>query len=99
MLTLHPSRETVYAVTKAIPDPVYPGKMLAEPGDELVVRVMDERYPLTVLRHLPIETVAVIPDASVDLLASYELSADGAAIHQPSDVLDEPKLRLLPRVG
>lgn len=95
MLNLHPSRDIVYAVTKPIPDPLHPTHMLAEPGDELVVRATNLDFPLTVIRQLPLHMSAFIPDDSVVLLAAYESGADDPVSEQPVGQPVERRLRLL----
>lgn len=99
MLHLHPSRDLVYAVLTPVPDPLHAGKTLAEPGDELVVRAHDDRWPITVLRRLPIDASPFFPDDAVRLCASYEATSDAPASDPSADFLAERRLRLLPPAG
>lgn len=77
MLNLHPGRDLVYPVARAIPDPIHPGRTLAEPGDLVLVRAYHEKFPITVMRHLPIEAAAFFPAGSVTEPFAYE--PDGVA--------------------
>ena len=99
MVNLHPARDLVYAVVKSIPDPLHPGKTIAEPGDEIIVRVHDEHCPLAVLRRLPLDLVTAIPDKSVNLLASYEPSSAVPVSEQSAGSREARRLKLLGRAG
>lgn len=95
MLHLHPSRDLVYAVLKPIPDPMHSGRTLADAGDEIIVRAYHQRYPISVLRRLPIETAVMFPDDAVRLCASYEQNSDVPVSEKLADRPVEGRLKLL----
>jgi hypothetical protein len=97
MLSLHPSRDLVYVVVKPIPDPLHPGRTLAEPGDEVIVRTYDLKFPITVLRRLPLELAMAFPDSAVSPPFSYEPASDAPVSERSSDLRGERSLRLLRR--
>lgn len=98
MLNLHASREHVYAVLKPVRDPFHPGRLLAEPGDEVVVRSNDPDFPLTVVRQLPIDMAMAFPEDAVRLASDAPLSVvQGSAEPCPPAPAQSP--RLLRRVG
>ena len=99
-LNRHPSRDAAFLVKQRIPDPLHPGKTLAEPGDEILWRPTNGEYPLTVLRRLPGEMAVLIPDTAVELIASYEPASDVPVSPQSDDLpARRGALRLLPRSG
>lgn len=77
MVNLHPSLEIVYAVTAPIRD------LGALPGDELVFRPQDPDFPLTLIRHFPIEMGSVIPHQAVKMLDAVP-AADAQASAPPA---------------
>lgn len=97
MLSLHPSRDLVYVVVKPVRDPLRPGRMLAEPGDEVIVRVHDEKFPITILRRLPLEMATMFPGDAVSQPFSYEPASDVPVSEQRGDLRDERRLWLLRR--
>lgn len=96
MLNLDPTRERTYRVVKPIPDPMRPGKTLAYPGQEVVVRIADPHYPITILRVLSVDLAAALPDDALTLLSDRPFSDDPIAV-EPAPTAAEPTLQLLPR--